>query len=200
MQEQSFYLIETLFQKYISSFEEISHRIEQSIINTEYYTNYFYEIFPFYYQRLGFKKGRKIKNIANKKPYSYGFDTDGNIVSIKRPTSLENQYYTSFIIYGFDYDVFIHYDYHQKLMSVSCYFKNESKQYIKTLLKGINGCKMEIYHYNENNVLDTIEIQQYNEQGEYIDTLYHEFVYDNHQLKTINICSVDGGYKQRVYP
>lgn len=61
MQEHSFHLLESLFQKYISSFEEISHRIEKSIIKTEYYTNYFYEIFPFYYQRLGFKKVEKLK-------------------------------------------------------------------------------------------------------------------------------------------
>lgn len=200
MQEQSFYLIETLFQKYLTSFEAVNHDIEQSTVKMEYYTNYFYEIFPFYYQRLGFKKGRKIKNIANKKPYIYVFNADNQIIAMKRPTSLENKYYTSFIIYESNYDICIHYDYNQELMSVSCYLKDESKQYIKTLLKGINGCKMEIYHYNENNVLDTIEIQQYNEQGEYIDTLYHEFIYDDNQLKTINICSVDGCYIQRAYP
>lgn len=200
MQEYSFNLIENLFQKYVSNFEETHHDIEQSIVKVEYYTNYFYEIFPFYYQRLGHKKGRKIKNITNKNPYIYAFNADNQIIAVKRPTSLENKYYTSFIIYELDYDILIHYDYNQKLMSVSCYLKDESKQYVKILSKGLYGNRVEIYHYNENNILNTVEIKQYDEKGEYLDTLYHEFVYDDNQLKTINICSVDGCYIQRVYP
>lgn len=60
------------------SFDTIKKQIESDIVRVENYRGEFYEIFPFSYQRKGFKQGKIIENLNRIKStnglYTYGFN------------------------------------------------------------------------------------------------------------------------------
>ena len=63
----------------------------------------YFEVLPFSYQRLGFKKGMLIENYYALKDksgtYLYGFNSDDKIIEIKEGVSLESEFCHQFFFY-----------------------------------------------------------------------------------------------------
>lgn len=191
--------LSVLFDKYVNSFNTTKLEMEEKVIRYEYYNGYHYEIFPYYYQRVGFKKGSKLKD-KNNAFYVYGFDQDDKLILIKELVDfLEDEYYISFIFYNKDYDIFVYYSYDEELLNISCYFKDSNNKYIRMESKGQDGSCIELYFYNSNMLLEKIEIQQY-DNNHFIGTLYNDFIYKNNMLYEIYKYPENKSYRKRIYP
>ncbi|WP_159020814.1 hypothetical protein [Algibacter sp. L3A6] len=69
--------IAKIFDDEKDNFDSIKNSIETEVVSTKYSKYEYYEVLPFSYQRLGFKKGKLIENYQNlnnkEDTYSYGF-------------------------------------------------------------------------------------------------------------------------------
>lgn len=199
MDDSLFSLSKYLFNKYLNGFDDVFDDIRNRVFREECYTGYFYNPFPFYYQRFGFKKGKLVKNMKDKGKYIYGLDRENKVVSIKEAADLEGEYSKSCIYYDDSYDVLVNYDYDDELVAVSIYFKGPDKKYIKMESKGQEGSIVEFYFYNQNN-LEKIEIRQFDAQDNFVNKLYHELVYEDNELKEIYKYPENKSYRKKIYP
>lgn len=194
------------YDKYRDKFDEIKQEIENKVKKTENYKGVFYEILPFSYQRGGFKRGKPIENINRLKStnelFSYGFNSEGNIIEIREGISLEQQFYYQFLFYESDFVISLSFDNSKNLQNVCFYFFEKDNKVTKTYLKGKRGIRKEDYFYNKDGVLEKIVIKQFDKNGNEGDTLVHSFEYNPEgNLKSITKSAINNNdYSEVIYP
>lgn len=194
------------FEKSKELFDLIKDKIDKTIVKMECFRGAFYEILPFSYQREGLKKGKYIKSLNSIKStnglYIYGFDSQNNIIMIKKGISLKNEFYYQFLFYKNNCINILSFDNCKKLQSIGISFLDDGGKVIKTYHKGLRGERVENYEYNKNRTLNRILIRQFDKKGNEADTLMHSFYYDdNGILKTIIKSAVNNrGYSEIIYP
>ena len=187
-----------LYENHKEKFDEIKNQIEKDIIRNENYKGIFYEIFPFSYQRIGFNRGKIIKDINNikttKNLYIYGFDVNDKIIEVKEGITIEDEFYYQFLFYEDGKVKTLNYDNKKSLQNIS-YHIFENNRISKMFLKGKRGGREETYFY-ETNLLKKILIKQFDAKGNEVNPLEHIFEYsDDGTLNSIKKLFTNGNYE-----
>lgn len=185
-------------------FDIIKKQIENNIIKRENYKGLFYEVFPFSYQRIGFKQGTPIENINRIKStnglFSYGFNNKNEIIEVREGISLKDQFYYQFLFYEKDYIKSLSYDNTKVLQNISFYFLDKNKNVTVMYSKGRRGSREENYQYDKSGTLDKIVIRQFDRNGNEGDTLQHSFEYNlDGSLKSITKSAVNKDFSEVIY-
>lgn len=188
------------FQKAKYTFIEMKANIDANIVEEIWTNGYFYETTPYSYQRNGFKTGKiidftKIKSTNRKN--CYGFDKNNRIIQIKRGIEIPNQFYYNFIFYQEAYLESYQFDNGGSLQNCSLYFYNKENILSNAKMEGRNGKRDEQYYYKDN-VLEKIEVIQYDKDGTNPEPYNEFFIYSNKQLQKI-IMQFPNGYEELVY-
>lgn len=186
------------------SFDIIKENIENRIIRIENYKGEFYEIYPFSYQRKGFKQGKPIENINRIKStnnlYTYGFNNKNKIIEIREGFELKNEFYYQFLFYEKDCIKSLSFKNDKTLQNIRFYFFNADGHVLTMYSKGKRGGREEHYQYDKNKTLISILIKQFDNQGKEQDTLLHSFKYNTDgSLKNIIESSCDNEYSEVIW-
>lgn len=187
-------------------FDIIKKEIDSTVVKIENFKGVFYEIFPFCYQRGGFKQGKPIVNPnlikSTNELYIYGFNNQGNIAVIQEGISLENEFYYQFLFYEKECFKSLSYDNRKDLQSISICFKDDKGRIVTIYHKGRRGGRKEEYEYNKDGILERILIRQFDGNGNEADTLIHSFDYEtNGKLKSIRKSTINNSsYSEIIYP
>ena len=193
------------YDKYQNLFDTVKLEIESEIVKFENYKGEFYEVFPFSYQRGGFKQGKSVKNITLLKNtnnlFTYGFNEEGKIIEIREGISIKDKFYYRFLFYEKIYVKSLSYDYDKRLQNISFYLLDENKYIRKMYLKGRLGKREEDYYYGENGILEKIVIRQFDKKGNEGGTLIHSFEYQTSgELKSITKTALNNAtYSELIY-
>lgn len=186
------------------SFDTIKKQIESDIVRVENYRGEFYEIFPFSYQRKGFKQGKIIENLNRIKStnglYTYGFNDKNKIIEIREGLDLKNEFYYQFLLYEKDYIKSFSFKNDKTLQNLRFYFFNKDGNVLTMYSKGKRGGREEHYQYREDGTLISILIKQFDKQEKEQDSLLHSFKYNTDgSLKSIVESSFDNEYSEVIW-
>lgn len=194
------------YDKHKDHFDIIKQKIESKVVKIETYKGVFYELFPFSYQREGFKQGKPIENMHRIKStnelFTYGFNDKGNIVEVREGISLKDQFDYQFLFYEKQYAKSLEFNNNNTLQNIRFYFYDNENRIEKMYSKGRMGGKEEDYHYDKNGILEKIIIRQFDRSGKEADTLIHSFGYEiNGSLKSIIKSAVgNSDYSKIIFP
>jgi hypothetical protein len=196
--------MQTEFDKNKNLFDTVKKQTEDNIERRETYRGLFYEIFPFSYQRAGFKQGTPIENINRIRStnglFTYGFDDKNRIIEVKEGISIKDQFYCQFLFYEKNYIKSLNYDNSKILQNISFCFLDRNGNVTVMYSKGRRGGREESYQYNQYGTLDKIIIKQFDKNGNEGDTLQHSFEYNfDGSLKSITKSAVNKDFSEVIY-
>ena len=168
------------YDKYVDQFQSIKTEIESAVVRTESYRGEYYELFPFSYQRGGFKRGQPVaasrKSKSTNNLFTYGFNEGGKIIEVREGIELKDKFHYQFLFYSENKITLLAYDYDAQLQNVSFGLLNTDQKIEAVFSKGGRGGREERYRYFGDE-LRTIEIRQFDASGDEGPTLFHHFEY-----------------------
>jgi hypothetical protein len=191
------------YEKNKDKFDSIKHEIKDKIIRTENYKGFFFEIFPFSYQRNGFKQGKLIENMNRLKStndlYTYNFDAKNNIIEVREGIDIENEFYYKFLFYEDDYIKTLFFNNSKTLQNISFYYLNNEKVIKKMCGRGRMGGREEEYYYKDE-LLEKITIKQFDRNGNEANPFTENFIYDEFGNLHSITKSFENGFSEQIYP
>jgi hypothetical protein len=186
------------FQEAAASYDKCLARVSSSAKKEVWTTGPYYNIDPFDFERMGFKRGVILKKspTSTKNKYYYIFDDKDNLLCVRQYLDIAGQFNEEFV---FSEDGFLKsylYSNNKSIINV----KNriiDNHLVIELFLKGKRGSKHESYHY-ENDQLVTIRVEQWNDNQQGI-SYNCVLKYKNSELIEINN-EFDNGYAEKKYP
>jgi len=180
-----------------SKFDEIKSKTEKLAETTIWTTGHYFNVEPFEFERLGFKKGKILNSIpkSTKNRFCYLLDKENRVVCRMEGIDIPNEFLYTFYQYN-DYDLkSFQFGNNGSLINAKVIISLNSIVQ-KMEMHGRKGSRIETYHY-DSNVVMKIDVSQSN--GEIEANFEVIFLYDNKgtliQIKNVH----SNGYEEIRY-
>jgi hypothetical protein len=90
--------LRTLLRRAAGEYDPRRRAAEKAVTHWEYYSNGFYDPRPYYFERYGQPRGRRLAN-ATPKGFSYGFGSSGRCTIARQPRTADDPAYSEFFDY-----------------------------------------------------------------------------------------------------